>query len=71
MKLQARFKKTLALTAVATTLFSCMPAVAFASDYTGHWAETTINEWKDKGVIDGYEDGSFKPKQEVTRAELA
>lgn len=69
MKLQARLKKTLAFTAVATTLFSCVPV--FAADYTGHWAEATINEWKSKGIIDGYEDGSFKPKEQVTRAEFA
>lgn len=69
MKLQLRLKKIIALTAVAGTLGSSV--AVFASDYQNHWAEPVINEWKNKGIIDGYEDGSFKPKQAVTRAELA
>lgn len=56
---------------VATTAMTAMPQVAFASDYKGHWAQEVIESWKDKGIIDGYEDGSFKPKNQVTRAELA
>jgi hypothetical protein len=41
------------------------------SDISGHWAEVTINKWKEKGVISGYPDGTFKPDNFVTRAELA
>ncbi len=41
------------------------------SDINGHWAESTINKWKDKGIITGYPDGTFKPDDPVTRAELA
>ena len=41
------------------------------SDISGHWAESTINKWKDKGIIAGYADGTFKPDNPVTRAELA
>ncbi|KUK72091.1 MAG: S-layer domain protein [Clostridiales bacterium 38_11] len=33
------------------------------------WAKETIIEWVDKGLISGYEDGTFKPNQEITRAE--
>ena len=40
------------------------------SDINGHWAESTINKWKDKGIIAGYADGTFKPDNPVTRAEL-
>lgn len=41
------------------------------NDISGHWAESTINKWKDKGIISGYPDGTFKPDNSVTRAELA
>lgn len=36
-----------------------------------HWAAKAIEELSDKGIINGYEDGSFKPEQPVTRAEVA
>ena len=71
MKLHTRLKKTVAMAIVATTAMTAMPAVTFASDYAGHWAQDIIEEWKDKGIINGYEDGTFKPKNHVTRAELA
>ncbi len=35
------------------------------------WATDSINELSDKGIINGYEDGSFKPGSNVTRAEFA
>lgn len=41
------------------------------SDIQGHWAEETIIKWQDKGIISGYPDGTFKPDNSVTRAELA
>lgn len=39
------------------------------SDISGHWAETTINNLVQKGVINGYEDGTFRPENSVTKAE--
>ncbi|WP_310552088.1 glycosyl hydrolase [Paenibacillus glufosinatiresistens] len=48
---------------------SARAAVA-ASDLTGHWAASSIAKWKDRGVIGGYEDGSFKPDRSITRAEF-
>lgn len=41
------------------------------NDIKNHWAKDTIEKWKDKGVISGYPDGTFKPDNPVTRAELA
>ena len=41
------------------------------SDTSGHWAENTINKWKENGIISGYPDGTFQPDNPVTRAELA
>ena len=40
------------------------------NDIKGHWAEKDINLAIDKGWIKGYEDGSFKPNQDITRAEF-
>ena len=41
------------------------------SDIKGHWAEKTILKFKDKDIISGYPDGTFKPDSSVTRAEFA
>jgi uncharacterized repeat protein (TIGR02059 family) len=49
-----------------------LPAVTAAgmSDTTGHWAEVHIDKWISDGLITGYPDGSFKPDNSITRAEL-
>lgn len=39
-------------------------------DTRGHWAEGDINKMAARGLIAGYEDGSFRPDNPVTRAEL-
>ncbi|WP_052723567.1 tail fiber protein [Paenibacillus wulumuqiensis] len=41
------------------------------SDIGGHWAEKSIRQAVDAGIVRGYADGSFKPGQAVTRAEFA
>ncbi|ASA96819.1 M15 family metallopeptidase [Anoxybacillus sp. FSL W8-0104] len=40
-------------------------------DVKGHWAEASIRKAMEKGVIKGYADGTFKPDEPVTRAQLA
>ncbi|WP_161601426.1 carboxypeptidase regulatory-like domain-containing protein [Paenibacillus luteus] len=39
-------------------------------DTKGHWASSAISALKSAGIIGGYEDGSFKPNHEITRAEM-
>lgn len=39
------------------------------TDISGHWAEQDIHEAAAHGWIKGYEDGTFKPDQFITRAE--
>lgn len=39
------------------------------SDISGHWAREDINRAADIGWITGYEDGTFRPDQYITRAE--
>lgn len=40
-------------------------------DITNHWAESSIRRAMERGIMQGYPDGSWKPDQPVTRAELA
>ncbi len=42
-----------------------------AKDIEGHWAERDIKKVIETGILKGYPDGSFKPNQNITRAELA
>ena len=71
MKLYSKFQKRLATLVVGTFLATSVYSPILANDYENHWAKEAIEKWKDKGVVNGYEDGTFKPKQAITRAELA
>ena len=42
-----------------------------ADDITGRWSEADIRWCIKNGLMEGYPDGSWKPKQAVTREELA
>lgn len=52
---------------------SSVPAVPQASfgDTKGHWAEKFMEDLSKKGIINGYNDGTFRPENHITRAELA
>lgn len=39
-------------------------------DIKGHWAEASIQKMKAIGVFKGYEDGTFRPEDSITQAEL-
>ena len=51
-----------------------MSLVVLARDFSdveaSHWAYPYINELTEKGIINGYEDGSYRPDGTVTRAEF-
>lgn len=65
-------KKISLMMAVVMMTALLVPTVAFGteSDYSGHWAEDTIQDWFDIGLIKGYENGSFKPENSISRAEF-
>lgn len=40
------------------------------SDIKGNWAEEKINDFANKGYINGYEDNTFRPQNNISRAEF-
>ncbi len=40
------------------------------TDLAAHWAQTYVTELVDHNVITGYEDASFRPENDITRAEF-
>ncbi len=56
---------------VAVLCLAVAPALAFPDVSDNHWAAPQIKELSEKGVIVGYPDGTFKPDDNVTRAEFA
>lgn len=49
--------------------FAAEAAAAFR-DTQGHWGEAAIRKAVGSGYVDGYENGTFRPDREVTRAEF-
>lgn len=55
---------------LAVTAFT-IPAFAYPDVSSNHWAAKQIQILTEQGVIVGYPDGTFKPDDNVTRAEFA
>jgi hypothetical protein len=49
---------------------SAAAAKSSFSDISGHWAESSIETAVKAGVLNGYSDGTYKPNNTITRAEL-
>lgn len=65
-----RFFKWLTAAALGTAL-AVVPAMAF-TDTEGHWAEESIQKWSEEyRIIQGYEDGTFRPDASITRGAFA
>ncbi|MFI3211535.1 MAG: S-layer homology domain-containing protein, partial [Peptostreptococcaceae bacterium] len=43
---------------------------SFPDVATSHWAYDYITDYAQRGILDGYQDGTFKPNQNITRAEF-
>lgn len=69
-----KFKKSFLLFLTALMMFSmAVPALAGNArqeKLATHWAKESIAKWQGNGVLQGYPDGSFKPDNNVTRAEM-
>lgn len=67
---QIRLPKRL-LSGLLTAACLLTPALAF-TDTEGHWAENAVNKWSQEyGVLLGYEDGTFRPDDSITRGAFA
>lgn len=66
-----QIKRTIAIILCLIMAIGSM-GIAFgqAKDYEGHWAEATIEKWIEESKITGYQDGTFRPDGNVTRAEF-
>lgn len=74
MNLTKRKNKLLSILGILTILFTLSPASAFAAepltDISDHWAKEQIQSFVDSGYIQGYPNGTFKPDNNITRAEF-
>ncbi len=71
MKLSKRFLCTLLAVVFTVVNLAVVPAFAEFTDVTSeHNAYDAVNVLNKLGVINGYDDGSFKPDNNVTRAEF-
>ncbi len=73
---KSKFALVMSLTVVGGAIAPLMTAQASLaqsrlSDVSGLWAESCIQSLADRGIINGYPDGSFRPNAPVNRAEFA
>ncbi|MBU7005631.1 S-layer homology domain-containing protein [Phosphitispora fastidiosa] len=66
-----KVKNLLLVSVILAMLVLMMPITSFAaSDISHHWAKGQIEEWSAKGLIKGYSDNTFRPDNNITRAEF-
>ena len=46
------------------------PNHIYFTDTAGHWGEDAVSEMASRGIVKGYEDGSFHPDESIKRAEF-
>ncbi|PKM51246.1 MAG: hypothetical protein CVV02_07770 [Firmicutes bacterium HGW-Firmicutes-7] len=64
-------KNIMAVLTVFSILMSTVSVTTFAaSDITGHWAESEIEKWLEKGLVTGYPDDTFGADHNITRVEF-
>ena len=59
---------------LVTCMVVALAATAFAASYTdtdGHWAEEAIERWTSLDIVKGYDDGEYKPENDLTRGQAA
>ena len=61
--------ETEAPSAAVTPASEKEPVTEF-TDIDGHWAEESITELAGRGLINGFDDGTFRPDESVTRAQF-
>ena len=64
-----KFTKILMLLCIYIFAFSATCFASF-SDVQEHWCEKMIGEFEESGFVQGYDDGTFRPDNDITKAEL-
>jgi hypothetical protein len=59
------------INSLTNSMYSVIWHQATFSDIGGHWAGDIIGNLGNRLVLNGYEDGNFRPDQPITRAEFA
>jgi hypothetical protein len=66
--------KFISILGILAILFTLNLGSAFAAepltDISGHWAKEQIQSFVDNGYVQGYPNGTFKPDNDITRAEF-
>lgn len=68
-----KIKRILSTFLVVLMIISVLPFGIFAvkaNDYDTSWAKTEINYMEEKGILSGYPDGTFRPGNNMTKAEF-
>ncbi|MBA2133858.1 S-layer homology domain-containing protein [Capillibacterium thermochitinicola] len=66
-----RHRLILSLLLLLTFLLVTPVVQAVPADVAGHWVEDSVKNLIAQGILHGYPDGTFRPDQSITRAELA
>lgn len=59
------------LSALLITALLITTTPIMATDYANHWAKAAIDKWVNKGIITGFDDGTFRPNEALTKAQFA
>jgi C1A family cysteine protease len=54
--------------AITDNITEVMYKMARFLDTEGHWAEEAIDKAADKGIVNGFDNNTFKPDEPITRA---
>ena len=63
-------KKIIFISMVVSVLLISVCFAVTLTDIAGHWAEPYITELTNKGIINGYEDGTYRPEGEIKKGEF-
>lgn len=62
--------KIISLILALATMLSLCPMTYAATDVANTKYESAVESLEELGIINGYEDGTYKPEKEITRAEI-
>ncbi len=63
--------KRLAAGLLCAALLTGQAMAVSYGDVQGHWAEAAVDRWSTLGIVQGDDQGNFRPESTITRAELA